>query len=206
VADLLVLIAGVQPGQHPVPGVCGEPFVPTQQDPADAVERVVFCGRGVRCSPAARGVGHDVRLGSVGRFLRRSSLDEIPQLWNVLMGRMSLVGPRPERFHFVNQFAQNIPRYTARHRVPAGLTGWAQVHGLRGDTSIEDRAIFDNDYIENWSLWGDIKIMIRTLEQLVRRTGDECHSCSPREPCPTRQASSAPTAECTEPARERGPG
>ena len=116
-------------------------------------------------------ISHDDRLGPVGRILRRTSLDELPQLWNVLRGDMSLVGPRPERAHFVQEFSGNIPRYLARHRVPAGLTGWAQVHGLRGDTSIEDRASFDNFYIENWSLWGDAKIMFRTLGQVLRRGG-----------------------------------
>jgi exopolysaccharide biosynthesis polyprenyl glycosylphosphotransferase len=116
-------------------------------------------------------VANDDRVGPVGRFLRATSLDELPQLWNVLTGEMSLVGPRPERPHFADQFAQTVPRYTSRHRVPVGLTGWAQVHGLRGDTSIEDRAMFDNTYVENWSLWGDIKIMLRTLTQVVGRGG-----------------------------------
>jgi lipopolysaccharide/colanic/teichoic acid biosynthesis glycosyltransferase len=92
-------------------------------------------------------------------------------LWNVLRGDMSLVGPRPERPFFVDEFTRQYPRYTARHRVPAGLTGWAQIHGLRGDTSIADRAGFDNFYIENWSLWGDIKILLRTATQVVRAGG-----------------------------------
>jgi exopolysaccharide biosynthesis polyprenyl glycosylphosphotransferase len=116
-------------------------------------------------------IKHDDRLGRVGRFMRATSLDELPQLWNILRGDMSLVGPRPERPHFVAQFSAHIPRYTARHRVPAGLTGWAQAHGLRGDTSIEDRARFDNYYIENWSPWLDIKIVLRTLGQVFRRQG-----------------------------------
>ncbi len=116
-------------------------------------------------------VKHDDRLGPVGRFLRSSSLDELPQLWNILRGDMSLVGPRPERPHFVQEFAKYIPRYTARHRVPAGLTGWAQVHGLRGDTSIEERARFDNYYIENWSPWLDCKILCRTVGHLLGRHG-----------------------------------
>ncbi|PRY18426.1 sugar transferase [Kineococcus rhizosphaerae] len=116
-------------------------------------------------------IKHDARLGPVGRFLRRSSLDELPQLWNILRGDMSLVGPRPERPHFVDEFTSRVPRYMARHRVPAGLTGWAQVHGLRGDTSIEDRASFDNYYIENWSLWGDVKIMARTVTQVLGARG-----------------------------------
>ncbi len=116
-------------------------------------------------------IKHDDRLGPVGKFLRQTSLDELPQLWNILRGDMSLVGPRPERPHFVDQFSQHIPRYTARHRVPAGLTGWAQAHGLRGDTSIEDRARFDNYYIENWSPWLDTKIVFKTVSQVVRRQG-----------------------------------
>jgi exopolysaccharide biosynthesis polyprenyl glycosylphosphotransferase len=116
-------------------------------------------------------IAHDGRVGSVGRLLRRSSLDELPQLWNILRGDMTLVGPRPERPHFVTQFAKTYPWYTARHRVPAGLTGWAQIHGLRGDTSIEDRARFDNFYIENWSLWTDCKIMLRTVGQVIRCAG-----------------------------------
>jgi exopolysaccharide biosynthesis polyprenyl glycosylphosphotransferase len=116
-------------------------------------------------------IANDDRVGPVGRILRTTSLDELPQLWNIVRGDMSLVGPRPERPHFVEQFTETFPRYTARHRVPAGLTGWAQVHGLRGDTSIEDRARFDNFYIENWSLWGDVKIMLRTAIAVVRNHG-----------------------------------
>jgi exopolysaccharide biosynthesis polyprenyl glycosylphosphotransferase len=116
-------------------------------------------------------IKHDDRLGPVGRFIRASSLDELPQLWNILRGDMSLVGPRPERPHFVEQFSDYIPRYTARHRVPAGLTGWSQAHGLRGDTSIEERARFDNYYIENWSPWLDMKIIVKTVGQVVRRQG-----------------------------------
>ncbi|HZG93537.1 MAG TPA: exopolysaccharide biosynthesis polyprenyl glycosylphosphotransferase, partial [Mycobacteriales bacterium] len=116
-------------------------------------------------------IADDARVGPVGRILRRTSLDELPQLWNIIRGDMTLVGPRPERPHFVEQFTLSYPRYTARHRVPAGLTGWAQVHGLRGDTSIDDRARFDNFYIENWSLWLDLKIILRTVGQVVRGVG-----------------------------------
>ncbi len=116
-------------------------------------------------------VAADNRLTPVGRFLRSTSLDELPQLINILRGDMSVVGPRPERPFFVRQFTERFPRYMARHRVPAGLTGWAQVHGLRGDTSIADRARFDNYYIENWSLWQDVKIILRTVAQVARRTG-----------------------------------
>ncbi|MEV7974974.1 exopolysaccharide biosynthesis polyprenyl glycosylphosphotransferase [Streptomyces sp. NPDC086519] len=105
------------------------------------------------------------------RILRRTSLDELLQLWNVLRGDMSLVGPRPERPYFVTQFSQKHPGYAARHRVRTGLTGLAQVHGLRGDTSIEDRCRFDNAYIDNWSLWQDVCILLRTAAALVRPTG-----------------------------------
>ena len=116
-------------------------------------------------------IGTDARVRPFGRFLRRTSLDELPQLWNVLRGDMSLVGPRPERPFFVDEFTRQFPWYMARHRVPVGLTGWAQVHGLRGDTSIADRAHFDNFYIENWSLWGDLKILLRTAGQVVKAAG-----------------------------------
>ena len=116
-------------------------------------------------------IAQDSRLGPVGKFLRKTSLDELPQLINILRGDMSLVGPRPERPFFVEQFNAANRGYGARHRVPAGLTGWAQVHSLRGDTSIADRARFDNFYIENWSLWLDVKIMLRTASAVVRGTG-----------------------------------
>lgn len=116
-------------------------------------------------------VAKDDRLGKVGKFLRKSSLDELPQLYNILRGDMSLVGPRPERPYFVQQYGDANRGYHARHRVPAGLTGWAQIHGLRGDTSIADRARFDNFYIENWSLWLDIKILIRTVTAVLRGSG-----------------------------------
>ncbi|PRH79263.1 sugar transferase, partial [Streptomyces solincola] len=116
-------------------------------------------------------VAHDSRLGPVGTFLRRTSLDELPQLWNVLRGDMSLVGPRPERPYFVAEFSRLHPGYAARHRMPVGLTGLAQVHGLRGDTSIEDRCRFDNHYIDHWSLWQDVVILLRTALSLLRPAG-----------------------------------
>jgi exopolysaccharide biosynthesis polyprenyl glycosylphosphotransferase len=116
-------------------------------------------------------IADDHRVGRFGRFLRVSSFDELPQLWNVLRGDMSLVGPRPERPHFVDQFATTFPRYMARHRVPCGITGWAQVHGLRGDTSVADRARFDNYYIEHWSLWLDLKIVARTVTVVLTGQG-----------------------------------
>ncbi|RST04429.1 exopolysaccharide biosynthesis polyprenyl glycosylphosphotransferase [Streptomyces sp. WAC05374] len=116
-------------------------------------------------------VAHDERMSGVGTFLRRTSLDELPQLWNVLRGDMSLVGPRPERPYFVSQFSRVHPGYAARHRMPVGLTGLAQVHGLRGDTSIEDRCRFDNHYIDHWSLWQDVCILLRTAASLIRPAG-----------------------------------
>ncbi|GAB7192042.1 hypothetical protein NUM3379_27510 [Kineococcus sp. NUM-3379] len=116
-------------------------------------------------------IATDARVGPVGRWLRRLSLDELPQLWNVLRGDMSLVGPRPERPYFVERFSVDHDEYLWRHRVPCGLTGWAQVHGLRGDTSISERARYDNHYIENWSLWLDVKILLRTVVQVVRAAG-----------------------------------
>ncbi|GAA2424020.1 sugar transferase [Streptomyces macrosporus] len=116
-------------------------------------------------------VADDRRMSAVGHLLRRTSLDELPQLWNVLRGDMSLVGPRPERPYFVQRFSQLHPGYAARHRMPAGITGLAQVHGLRGDTSIEDRARFDNHYIDTWSLWQDVRILLHTAGSVFRLGG-----------------------------------
>jgi Undecaprenyl-phosphate glucose phosphotransferase len=105
----------------------------------------------------------DPRVTALGRFLRRSNLDELPQLWNVLRGDMSIVGPRPERPHFVEQFKHRIPQYMLRHKVKAGLTGWAQVNGWRGNTPLEKRIEYDLYYIENWSVRLDLKIMWLTV-------------------------------------------
>jgi exopolysaccharide biosynthesis polyprenyl glycosylphosphotransferase len=109
----------------------------------------------------------EARVTAVGKFLRPTHLDELPQLINVLRGEMSLVGPRPERPNFVEQFGQEIDGYHERHRVQPGMTGWAQVNGLWGDTSIETRVRLDNRYIENWSLWRDLVIGIRTFPTLL---------------------------------------
>ena len=116
-------------------------------------------------------IANDSRVSPIGRFLRRTSLDELPQLWSILKGDMTIVGPRPERPHFVEKFSASNPDYMLRHRVPVGLTGLAQVNGLRGDTSIEDRADFDNFYAENWSFWLDCKILFRTVSEVVRGSG-----------------------------------
>ena len=110
----------------------------------------------------------ECRVTRVGKFLRATGLDEIPQLINIFKGEMSLVGPRPERPVFVDEFSKRYAGYAARHRLPAGLTGLSQVNGLRGDTSIEDRTNFDNFYIENWSLSKDIKIALRTSKTLFK--------------------------------------
>jgi exopolysaccharide biosynthesis polyprenyl glycosylphosphotransferase len=110
-------------------------------------------------------VKDDPRKTRLGALLRRTNLDELPQFINVLLGEMSVVGPRPEQPRYVEEFRKNIPRYMERHREKAGITGWAQVNGLRGDTSIEERTQYDLWYVENWSVWLDIKIILRQLWQ-----------------------------------------
>jgi exopolysaccharide biosynthesis polyprenyl glycosylphosphotransferase len=146
-----------------------------------AQERVGFNGqpftmfkfRSMHASAEAAGPGwttpNDERRTRLGAFIRRYSIDELPQLINVLLGEMSLVGPRPEQPHFVEQFRRQIPRYMGRHKEKAGLTGWAQINGLRGDTSIEERTRYDLYYVENWSLLFDIKIIIRTIVTIFQR-------------------------------------
>jgi Undecaprenyl-phosphate glucose phosphotransferase len=110
----------------------------------------------------------DPRRTRAGRILRPLSLDELPQLWNVLRGEMSLVGPRPERPMYVEQFRASVPRYMLRHHVKAGITGWAQIHGLRGDTPLETRIEYDLYYIRNWSLGLDVKIILLTVMRVFR--------------------------------------
>jgi lipopolysaccharide/colanic/teichoic acid biosynthesis glycosyltransferase len=117
---------------------------------------------------APGGVEGEDRRTRVGAFLRRTSIDELPQLLNVIKGEMSLVGPRPERPEFVGVFEETVPGYTDRHRVRPGITGWAQVHGLRGKTSLSDRVERDLQYIENWSLGLDLKILLLTPRAVVR--------------------------------------
>jgi len=109
----------------------------------------------------------EARVTPVGKILRRTAIDELPQLWTVLVGDMSLVGPRPERPVFSERFADEIPRYGDRLRMRSGITGLSQVAGLRGDTSIEERAKYDNLYIDQWSFWGDLMILAQTLTSIV---------------------------------------
>jgi exopolysaccharide biosynthesis polyprenyl glycosylphosphotransferase len=107
----------------------------------------------------------DPRVTGFGAFLRRTSLDELPQFFNVMKGHMSISGPRPERLYFVNEFAEFFPDYHFRHKIKPGITGWAQVNGWRGDTSIQTRLEYDIYYIRNWSLWLDVKIIFLTITQ-----------------------------------------
>jgi lipopolysaccharide/colanic/teichoic acid biosynthesis glycosyltransferase len=134
---------------------------------AQWVEAVITGQRSSQAgNPAVRLDGH--RTTPFGRWLRRTALDELPQLWNVLRGEMSLIGPRPEQVPYVERFELAVYRYRDRERVKSGITGWAQVSGLRGDTSLADRVEWDNYYIENWSPWLDLKIVLKTIAVLWR--------------------------------------
>jgi exopolysaccharide biosynthesis polyprenyl glycosylphosphotransferase len=121
---------------------------------------------------APGGVEGTDRRSRAGRFLRRASLDELPQLFNVVRGEMSLIGPRPERPEYAAEFDTSVYRYAERQRVKSGITGWAQVQGLRGQTSIADRAEWDNYYIENFSLWFDVKILLLTVAAVFKLNSD----------------------------------
>lgn len=118
---------------------------------------------GSEANGAVWAIKDDPRRTRLGSFLRASSLDELPQLWNVLRGEMSIVGPRPERPYFVEIFRAEIPNYDARHQMKSGITGWAQICGWRGNTSIEKRVQYDLLYIKRWSIWFDFKILCLTL-------------------------------------------
>ena len=137
----------------------------------DARSFPMFKFRSMRQDAEANGPGwtvkNDPRRTRLGAFIRRFSIDELPNLINVLLGDMSLVGPRAEQPAFVQQFRTMVPRYMERHHEKAGLTGWAQVNGLRGDTSIYERTKYDLWYVENWSIWLDVKILIRTLVRFM---------------------------------------
>ena len=110
---------------------------------------------------------HDTRCTRIGDWLRHTNIDELPQLFNVLKGEMSLVGPRPERPMFVDRFRQAVPDYDLRHAMPVGMTGWAQVHGWRGRTSLRKRIQYDIDYIQRWSFWLDFKVLFMTVQHVV---------------------------------------
>jgi exopolysaccharide biosynthesis polyprenyl glycosylphosphotransferase len=132
---------------------------------------------------APGGIEGEDRRTRVGTLLRRTSLDELPQLVNVLLGHMSLVGPRPERPDFVDHFGTTVRRYDDRHRVKSGMTGWAQVHGLRGQTSLSERVEWDNWYIQNWSLWLDFKILLMTPMACVQAPSEDATpAADAREP------------------------
>jgi exopolysaccharide biosynthesis polyprenyl glycosylphosphotransferase len=135
--------------------------------------------------PIAANAPLETRVSPATHFLRRSAIDELPQLWNVVRGDMSLVGPRPERLPYAERFGDRIYRYSDRHRVKSGLTGLAQVNGLRGQTSLRDRIEWDNHYIENWSHWLDLKILLKTapalLAALLAPHGDDAAAGSSRD-------------------------
>ncbi|MBM2810019.1 MAG: putative glycosyltransferase [Chloroflexi bacterium] len=141
-------------------GIDGQPFpcvkFRSMREDAEAVTGPVWA------------TADDDRTTPVGQFLRRFSIDELPQLVNVLLGDMSLVGPRPERPHFVQQFIRLIPRYEKRHQEKAGMTGWAQVNGLRGQSSIEERTLYDLFYVEHWSPAFDVKVLLKTVAAVIR--------------------------------------
>lgn len=165
-APLLFLIAVLIKVDSPGPVFFLQERVGMDNKPFDMLKF-----RTMRTDSEANGPGwtvrDDPRVTRLGHFLRRYSLDELPQFMNVWLGEMSVVGPRPEQPAWVERFSQQIPRYMRRHKEKAGITGWAQINGLRGDTSIEERTRYDLYYIENWSLLFDIKIIVRTTFNII---------------------------------------
>jgi exopolysaccharide biosynthesis polyprenyl glycosylphosphotransferase len=154
----------------------GSPEEDGEADIDWAIAQLTATGSGAVSLDDRRNGGHPVesdRRTVLGRTLRRFSLDELPQLWNVLRGDMAIVGPRPERVSYARTFEQSIYRYRERHRVKSGITGWAQVNGLRGRTSLSDRVEWDNYYIENWSPWLDLKIVLMTVACVLRGQHEE---------------------------------
>lgn len=109
----------------------------------------------------------DPRITSIGKIIRKYSIDELPQFYNIFKGDMSLIGPRPERPYFVNKFKESVPKYMIKHHVKPGMTGWAQINGYRGNTSIVKRIEYDIYYVENWSFLLDMKIIIKTIPTLI---------------------------------------
>jgi exopolysaccharide biosynthesis polyprenyl glycosylphosphotransferase len=109
----------------------------------------------------------DPRITTFGKFIRKTSIDELPQFYNILKGDMSLIGPRPERPYFVRKFRESVPKYMMKHHVRPGMAGWAQINGYRGNTSIVKRIEYDIFYVENWSIWLDIKIFLKTIPMLL---------------------------------------
>ncbi len=163
---MLVIALGVKLTSH------GPIFYKQERVSRDGDAFGIYKFRSMYTDSEAAGPGwtcpEDQRVTPLGRIIRKTSLDELPQLLNVFLGEMSLVGPRPERPYYVEQFSQDIPKYLDRHLVKTGITGWAQIHGLRGDTSIPERVRYDLYYIENWSLLLDLRILMVTGWQLFR--------------------------------------
>jgi putative colanic acid biosysnthesis UDP-glucose lipid carrier transferase len=130
-------------------------------------QRAALAGRN-ECKGPVFKIANDPRITRMGRFIRKYSIDELPQLINVLRGDMSLVGPRPERPDFVAQFRDRFPGYMQKHLVKAGITGWAQINDLRGDSDIAQRIQYDLYYIEHWSIWFDLRILALTLWHILK--------------------------------------
>lgn len=168
VMALIALVVGISTGR---PVLFHQTRIGLGGRPIDVIKFRTVTWKGPETGAWDASTAASAEIDAVGRFLRSTSLDELPQLWLVFRGRMSLVGPRPERPEYARLYAEQFPHYGDRHRVPAGLTGLSQVLGLRGDTSIEARARFDNRYIDWWSFGLDIRVLIRTVPAVLRRSG-----------------------------------